>query len=476
MKYLYVILVIIVIYYIISYLSENYSSSEHFDPSLVPVSSIVTLAKSAQKLVDGNSILTNPKNLQVGLYSAPGNFTVTGNTDLGLPNTSTTINGVTNINSDTSINSNLNVGNGIYIREGNLALNNGTINMISDGTGGLYLSQNNNINGPGTRLTTGSINVNENLTVKNKIQVGEYDNNYITSNASDGIQISSGVYKRMGILNNELIPQPGNTRISSGGLIVDKLLQVLSIRSPLLYNNKLHIKSDTDDVYIAGIKGVTIGKGPKSTFSADLNVDGNICINNSCFSYDEYIKLKMLLKLYRFDERSKGALLCSKNTPIVLIDGLITDRNQAAYPQTVGNTANGSLKSYPYIDNNNGGADNTVPRSDDKMNFVYIYPGYGFEGWYDTEFKNGNGLKPMKLENDTHLTSPEILYYNLHTGIPSTEENISLLGVNLENGPKFMFNPSDPLNFIKTDSPPKDTTSLRDTLSSYKIYKLPPPK
>ena len=62
--FLYVLISIIVVYYI----TTRYiwcDEQENFDPSLVPVSSIVTLAKVAQKLVDGNGTLTNPGNLNV---------------------------------------------------------------------------------------------------------------------------------------------------------------------------------------------------------------------------------------------------------------------------------------------------------------------------------------------------------------------------------------------------------------------------
>ena len=55
------------------------SEPETFDPSLVPVSSIVTLAKVAQKLVDGNGTLTNPGNLTVtGNMAVNGNLKVNG--------------------------------------------------------------------------------------------------------------------------------------------------------------------------------------------------------------------------------------------------------------------------------------------------------------------------------------------------------------------------------------------------------------
>ena len=72
----------LLLYYILSRFIENYSlEQENFDPSLVPVSSIVTLAKVAQKLVTGG-VLTNPGSLQIGTPNAggAGNLVVTGNT------------------------------------------------------------------------------------------------------------------------------------------------------------------------------------------------------------------------------------------------------------------------------------------------------------------------------------------------------------------------------------------------------------
>ena len=72
--FLYVLIAIIVVYYITTRYVWYEDEQENFDPSLVPVSSIVTLAKVAQKLVDGNGTLTNPGNLTVA-----GNLTVSGN-------------------------------------------------------------------------------------------------------------------------------------------------------------------------------------------------------------------------------------------------------------------------------------------------------------------------------------------------------------------------------------------------------------
>jgi len=65
MQFIYILLIGIIVYYFVTRLFENYSTQEDFDPSLVPVSSIVTLAKVAQKLVDGGGTLTNPGNLTV---------------------------------------------------------------------------------------------------------------------------------------------------------------------------------------------------------------------------------------------------------------------------------------------------------------------------------------------------------------------------------------------------------------------------
>ena len=79
MRYVYILLICLILFYILSRYFEKYYSQENFDPSLVPVSSIITLAKVAQKIVDGNGTLTNPANLNIGTTSAKGNLLVTGN-------------------------------------------------------------------------------------------------------------------------------------------------------------------------------------------------------------------------------------------------------------------------------------------------------------------------------------------------------------------------------------------------------------
>jgi len=84
--YFYILLGIF-LYFIFTRILENYNFSvdiENFDPSLVPVSSIIQLAKYFQKIKDGNTTLVKPSNLQIGFNSpTQGNLRVTGNTTIG---------------------------------------------------------------------------------------------------------------------------------------------------------------------------------------------------------------------------------------------------------------------------------------------------------------------------------------------------------------------------------------------------------
>jgi hypothetical protein len=74
MKYIYILLFCIIGVYLIFKFNENYSTFENFDPSLVPVSSIITLAKITEKLIDIDGNLIFPANFTINK-----NVTVTGN-------------------------------------------------------------------------------------------------------------------------------------------------------------------------------------------------------------------------------------------------------------------------------------------------------------------------------------------------------------------------------------------------------------
>jgi len=144
------------LYFLFTYVLENYLvEQENFDPSLVPVSSIVTLAKVAQKLVNGNGTLTNPGNLQIGKdMQATGNLTVTGKTAIGsttMGDKTLNVTGTLGVSGDTTVggnsttNGNINIAagtgiNGINITSGNpyISFNKtgstGQPQLYSDGT------------------------------------------------------------------------------------------------------------------------------------------------------------------------------------------------------------------------------------------------------------------------------------------------------------------------------------------------------
>ena len=85
----------ILLYLIFTRILENYINidQENFDPSLVPISSIISLSKVAQKLINENGTLINPGNLQLGAStSTPGNLTVTGLTNISGNTTLNTLN------------------------------------------------------------------------------------------------------------------------------------------------------------------------------------------------------------------------------------------------------------------------------------------------------------------------------------------------------------------------------------------------
>lgn len=88
MKWIIILFTCLIIYYIILKFSEKYTkyqdtnANENFDPSLVPVSSIVTLAKISQSIVNNYGTLISNGNLQINTPGTPGNLNVTGTTTL----------------------------------------------------------------------------------------------------------------------------------------------------------------------------------------------------------------------------------------------------------------------------------------------------------------------------------------------------------------------------------------------------------
>jgi len=180
MKYLYILLLGLIIYYIISRFYEKYT--ENFDPSLVPVSSIVTLAKVAQKLVDGNGTLTNPGNLQIGTPSAVGNLLVTGNTIVtgGLANIGVTQLGNTlGVTGATNLSSTLGVAGATT-----LSSTLGVTGATTIGTTGTPAATNN-------LTVNGSTKINGDVTLPSHILSTSADKNYFYLNNKNNTNVLS---------------------------------------------------------------------------------------------------------------------------------------------------------------------------------------------------------------------------------------------------------------------------------------------
>ena len=216
MKYIYIIVLLLVIYYI--YCRSSYT--ENFDPSLVPVSSIVTLAKIANKLVSNNQI-TIPSDLTiVGQLTTDSTTTLNDNaiiTKNGITITgpikstgNNTLNGPTNIknnfvtttlttadlNSNSTINSTQNNGvnfNSKYTilnNSNNLTILNSTKTPILTFTPSGDVYQNSN--------TMPTISSNDfaarNLNINNKLIIVNNNNKSITID-DNIIQFGNGVNK-----------------------------------------------------------------------------------------------------------------------------------------------------------------------------------------------------------------------------------------------------------------------------------------
>jgi hypothetical protein len=191
----------IILYFVLSSVFETFSvEQENFDPSLVPVSSIVTLAKVAQKLVNGNGTLTNPGNLQIGATGTTpgGNLTVTGGINtIGFNGTvsMTEVNGSGTVTGEKGLTvGNLTIGRHAgdlhdYIRSGStngLLLSAANNNIFIWGKNRLYCQNDLNVTGTTTlnsnlivggpltmgnnsKVTTGELQVNSSATVEGEL-------------------------------------------------------------------------------------------------------------------------------------------------------------------------------------------------------------------------------------------------------------------------------------------------------------------
>ena len=210
MKYVYILLICLILFYILSRFFEKYYSQENFDPSLVPVSSIITLAKVAQKIVDGNGTLTNPANLNIGTTNAKGNLLVTGNSTT---NGNKQIDGTLGVTSATTLSNTLNVTGATTLSggvTGNTNFAAATIGVSSPiGTPGASTPAATNLTVNGATKITGDVTLTSHtlstdptkayFLVKNKagatsLSVGQGGDTFISSlNVSGGISANGSI-------------------------------------------------------------------------------------------------------------------------------------------------------------------------------------------------------------------------------------------------------------------------------------------
>jgi len=180
MNWIYILVLCLAIYYIVARYLEKYV--ENFDPSLVPVSSIVTLAKVAQKLVDGGGTLTNPGNLTLGTAAAPGNLIVTGTTNLV---GNTTVGGTLGVTGATTVGGTLGVTGvtTIGVTGATAATNNLTVNGAGRIIGNSTIDGKLNVNAgttvAGTIATIGNINFTQNFQNSANGTQSEISNNIV---------------------------------------------------------------------------------------------------------------------------------------------------------------------------------------------------------------------------------------------------------------------------------------------------------
>jgi hypothetical protein len=149
MKYIYILLICLVIFYLVSIIYQKNITKENFDPSLVPVPAIVTLANVVQNISDKLGTLINPGNLSIGSYAATAftNLLVTGNTVINPAN------GMSNTPN-------------LSVNKDEIVLGNFTNNsLIPTSSINALLA---NLNGPSTTVTnfnSTNLNVNGNATI-----------------------------------------------------------------------------------------------------------------------------------------------------------------------------------------------------------------------------------------------------------------------------------------------------------------------
>ena len=289
------------------------AEQENFDPSLVPVSSIVTLAKVAQKLVNGNGTLTNPGNLQIGATGTTpgGNLTVTGS----ILNGGLTIKGGT-ASPDSTV---FSYGDGtgwrarfgkpgaptldVYDNAGGGVQVTGNLSATGNTTLGGTLTMNNNskvttgelqVNGKLT-LPSGDINVKGTLELKDRQggvsnQIFYNDGNVLGLYASTENKRTFYVDKAGNMGNTGNLQIDGNTTVNgnsqvNGNATVNGVLQLNGSQGQINdntgFSRLLFHGPDKNTYYDAGAGNIHYFRGHKGAEVTNVNIRGNLGISTN---------------------------------------------------------------------------------------------------------------------------------------------------------------------------------------------------
>jgi hypothetical protein len=251
----------IILYFVLSQIFDTfYLEQENFDPSLIPVSSIVTLAKIGQKLVNGNGIFTNPGNLQIGMPTAPGNLTVNGNLDIASGKYLRIRDSAHELKYNESTNKiDFQTGNGMKIF-GNLEIASNT-----QGTGTLTVNGQTNANG--SLSVTGDTSISGTLTV-----------NSLTGNVT-----ANGAFSQTGGSNCSF---SGDTSFSKNVSITGQTnVNRLTVTGPTSISSQTNANGGLSVTGTASINGQTDARnGLKVSGSTSIATIGNIRIGTNSIS------------------------------------------------------------------------------------------------------------------------------------------------------------------------------------------------
>jgi hypothetical protein len=273
---------------------DNPKNIESFDPSLIPLSSLVTFSKLAGKLINNTNNLLLPSDLNIGASAAGnGSLTVNGPTTLGNANISKNIDN----KSGTSI---VFTNDTVFNTPGKIIFNNKNNNqmvVIDDGlkiNGNLNASSNKfNINSSNTlnfnnvsTLATPYINSSSNISVDGTLNTDTFTSTKInTKSISTSSKYTFGKYSwqtsNTANLNYQdtvplSIDKNGNLTLS-GKIITNNMnINGISLNIPTISDNHLNVKSGLITPSVNLINNASKITIPNNTSASSTNFKTNI--------------------------------------------------------------------------------------------------------------------------------------------------------------------------------------------------------